>query len=495
MGPQQSTMMLTQLKGGSQHHGNGFGHHTNGSYAVSSQTPFGPHIPSSATGSSTPMNPAPATSTTGVPAPSQSSHQHEEISTIFVVGFPDDMQVGSLISSNSIKILTSHHYQEREFQNMFTFCPDFEAATLKIPNQSSTYGSTGNGATRTTGSSFHQFLPGANEGFTSNIVVDSRDGTVSWPSMDDGAGGNSFAAGGAQGNIPPRKQIIGFAKFKTKEGAFRAREQLQGRRVDIEKGAILKAEMAKKNLHTKRGVGPIPGSTTSGTGMAPTGNTPQPPAQPTTVTAVDVFGPSITDGHTIRDSGNIAGTSRVSHWREHALDPQVSSPQFAPIWDREVGNRSHRERLFDDAQEKWLAQDQLNQASFLRLNADPVELGVGLAPVAEHLEEDLEGYTAGPWDNLSGPVPQPSLSRRSSSEANFVEPSHVYPHSSRSSNEEDHRGMVEIPNTIPSDIGASLNGLSLSTRQNSSSPELPSPSSNSSGGSGGKPGVDQNPPV
>jgi hypothetical protein len=31
-----------------------------------------------------------------------------------VVGFPDDMA-------------------EREFQNMFTFCPGFEAAALKIP--------------------------------------------------------------------------------------------------------------------------------------------------------------------------------------------------------------------------------------------------------------------------------------------------------------------------------------------------------------------------
>lgn len=39
----------------------------------------------------------------------------EEISTIFVVGFPEDMQ-------------------EREFQNMFMFSPGFEAATLKVPN-------------------------------------------------------------------------------------------------------------------------------------------------------------------------------------------------------------------------------------------------------------------------------------------------------------------------------------------------------------------------
>jgi hypothetical protein len=40
----------------------------------------------------------------------------EEISTIFVVGFPEDMQ-------------------EREFQNMFMFSPGFEAATLKVPSK------------------------------------------------------------------------------------------------------------------------------------------------------------------------------------------------------------------------------------------------------------------------------------------------------------------------------------------------------------------------
>lgn len=38
----------------------------------------------------------------------------EEISTLFVVGFPENMQ-------------------EREFQNMFMFSPGFEAATLKVP--------------------------------------------------------------------------------------------------------------------------------------------------------------------------------------------------------------------------------------------------------------------------------------------------------------------------------------------------------------------------
>jgi hypothetical protein len=43
----------------------------------------------------------------------------EDISTIFVVGFPEDMQ-------------------EREFQNMFMFSPGFEAATLKLPSKDNT---------------------------------------------------------------------------------------------------------------------------------------------------------------------------------------------------------------------------------------------------------------------------------------------------------------------------------------------------------------------
>ncbi|RUO96212.1 hypothetical protein BC936DRAFT_142417 [Jimgerdemannia flammicorona] len=113
------------------------------------------------------------------------ANTNEEISTIFVVGFPDDMQ-------------------EREFQNMFIFSPGFEAATLKIP---------------------------------------SKD-------QDD-----DLSVNGVNGNgTNPRKQIIGFAKFRTRLEALEARDILSGRKVDAEKGSVLKAEMAKKNLHTKRGL-------------------------------------------------------------------------------------------------------------------------------------------------------------------------------------------------------------------------------------------------
>lgn len=66
----------------------------------------------------TPTTPTPLKtgffSTANVPEGLVSPNMKEEISTIFVVGFPEDMQ-------------------EREFQNMFMFSPGFEAATLKIP--------------------------------------------------------------------------------------------------------------------------------------------------------------------------------------------------------------------------------------------------------------------------------------------------------------------------------------------------------------------------
>ncbi|PVU86039.1 hypothetical protein BB559_004251 [Furculomyces boomerangus] len=102
----------------------------------------------------------------------------EEITTIFVVGFPEDMK-------------------EREFQNMFTFSMGFEAATLKVPTPEE---------------------------------------------IEKDPGNNS------------KKQIIGFAKFRSRLEALEARDILTGRKVDADSNSVLKAEMAKKNLHTKRGL-------------------------------------------------------------------------------------------------------------------------------------------------------------------------------------------------------------------------------------------------
>ncbi|CAG8626490.1 777_t:CDS:2, partial [Acaulospora colombiana] len=100
--------------------------------------------------------------------------------------------------------------QEREFQNMFIFSPGFEAATLKIPQK------------------------------------DCSD--------DDGSANGSSGIGSSSNNgiingNNARKQI-----FRTRLEALEARDILSGRKVDAEKGSVLKAEMAKKNLHTKRGL-------------------------------------------------------------------------------------------------------------------------------------------------------------------------------------------------------------------------------------------------
>ncbi|KAG2095087.1 uncharacterized protein F5147DRAFT_524153, partial [Suillus discolor] len=138
---------------------------------------------------------------------SVNSGRPEEISTIFVVGFPDDMQ-------------------EREFQNMFTFSSGFEAVILKIPNKEYTaYGS----------------FSGTTSTAPSGLSLDEP---------------SHFKVGRGLDGQPPRKEgIIGFAKFRTRQEALEARDLLQGRCIDIEKGAILKAKMAKKNLYTKRGIG------------------------------------------------------------------------------------------------------------------------------------------------------------------------------------------------------------------------------------------------
>ena len=99
---------------------------------------------------------------------------------------------------------------------MFTFSTGFEAATLKVPSKDhvQTYDQYGN--------------------------------PIHHHDDDDGPHG-PHAPG-------PRKQTIGFAKFRTRNEALDARDALSGRRVDAEKGNVLKAEMAKKNLHTRRGI-------------------------------------------------------------------------------------------------------------------------------------------------------------------------------------------------------------------------------------------------
>ena len=167
---------------------------------------------------------------------------------------------------------------------MFTFSVGFEAATLKIPNKdSSAYGPAAGASGAASTLRQAGFLPssssypnnshpqsnntsysGAQDPYnlvtvnSGGVVVDGPQGTSSsWQQSSSSDQFTSDTSHSQAPTMPPRKQIIGFAKFRSRQEALDARDVLQGRRVDIEKGAVLKAEMAKKNLHTKRGVGPL----------------------------------------------------------------------------------------------------------------------------------------------------------------------------------------------------------------------------------------------
>jgi hypothetical protein len=164
---------------------------------------------------------------------------------------------------------------------MFTFSAGFEAATLKIPNKELTAYGSGSATSGTAIRPGYSSHGGPNDPYNlvtlnqGGVVVDGgRDGTTSsWQPTDDShfshlVPSGPTGPGGVNTGMSTRKQIIGFAKFRTRAEALEARDTLQGRRIDIEKGAVLKAEMAKKNLHTKRGIGPLPPqlSTIIGTG-------------------------------------------------------------------------------------------------------------------------------------------------------------------------------------------------------------------------------------
>ena len=128
----------------------------------------------------------------------------QEITTLFLAGFPDDIT-------------------EREFANMFLFAKGFEASMLKHP--------TTNGAQKPEES------------------ADSRRANEKLRTA-----GSEKEMRESESQTSRNKQIIGFAKFSTREEALQARDVLNGFRIDSDRGCILKAELAKKNLHTKRSV-------------------------------------------------------------------------------------------------------------------------------------------------------------------------------------------------------------------------------------------------
>ncbi|EGG02865.1 cell wall integrity protein scw1 [Melampsora larici-populina 98AG31] len=263
----------------------------------------------------------------------------EEISTIFVVGFPEDMD-------------------EREFQNMFMFSPGFEAATLKVPatalaardhamsptgphGSSISLPSTSHG---TVGQSFSSTAPNMMDPFGMPLGYDGLEDLYS--PLGIGCGPNASLqglvdfSGLAGAGISPfgnRRQIIGFAKFKTRADALHARDVLSGRRVDAEKGCILKAELAKKNLHTKRGLSneasaPLTVSTPAFSFNGGYFNPFSPSGDP--------FSPNNKSNNVNSDSGTQSGPHRVKNIHRSSIDSdhQLQMNHFFEVEHRTLSN-------------------------------------------------------------------------------------------------------------------------------------------------------------
>ena len=97
--------------------------YTNGIH-LSSQTPYGPHVPTNVAGN-VPSNPGapPGLISSSIANGSNTAMNGEEISTIFVVGFPEDMQVRCTLSHQSRYILTHIYTRNENFKTCLLFHP------------------------------------------------------------------------------------------------------------------------------------------------------------------------------------------------------------------------------------------------------------------------------------------------------------------------------------------------------------------------------------
>lgn len=346
---------------------------------------------------------------------------------------------------------------------MFTFSPGFEAATLKIPNKEYTAysGVIGNTGLRSAISNTFGSYGGPNDPYNlvtvnqGGVVVDAgRDGTMtSWPATvpgDEVAGPHFMggALGGAGGAMNmPRKQIIGFAKFRTREEALCARDVLQGRRVDIDKGAVLKAEMAKKNLHTKRGVGPVPSSAGpgagGGSGGSGGGGANQGGMQHASgmnggglgMGGPDPYGIPTGNGESVgtreRELGTLGamglGSGRLNQWRDQIQQPQDHHPMSGPSAlngrttpgreqedDRRAnvigmglvglgsGTRGPRERLEDDDRERRRKEKEMMRLRAGNSTAFDAFHSVPVGSSARHLSNAASGGLLSPVDSGYG---------------------------------------------------------------------------------------------
>lgn len=435
---------------------------------------------------------------------------------------------------------------------MFTFSPGFEAATLKIPNKEYTaYGLGPNGQTGIRpGVPGYQGYGGANDPYNlvtvnqGGVVVDGgRDGTMSsWQAPnDDGTNGGAYIGGGNA--MPPRKQIIGFAKFRTREEALAARDVLQGRRVDIEKGAVLKAEMAKKNLHTKRGVGPIAGNQAVN---PPPVSAVNPTSFQQSILNGAGLGSSAADMYSLGNEPIMARErqqqtfesmglgAKLAQWRDpipqdpiqlnreeedrraNILNAMGLGPVLRGPRERAEEEQERRRRLrastlspYDAFHSVPAASPAISRQSSKNSSLISPDTGVSL-----HNPLHSSGYTShrpredslvGPWDHLakSTPRPVPASQRDSpppSDDALSFSPppgplqegilQHIHSESSASS--------VTGSQTCGSDteLARQIGVLSVNTTGGKTSPQLPSPASGASTGSSStRNGIDQNPPV
>jgi len=471
---------------------------------LTSQTPFGPHIPanmplhmtSSLSNGNASLPPNSASAASGVTTvPGQ-----EEISTIFVVGFPDDMQ-------------------EREFQNMFTFSQGFEAATLKIPNKDNTNYAAN--ASRLYGGSSDPFsVLAPNQGG----IEGSRDSN--WPG-DESSGVAQF---GNNGSAPPRKQIIGFAKFRTRQEAVSAKELLQGKRIDMEKGAVLKAEMAKKNLHTKRGVGTMPAinsaptMTNGATNLSGIGTTFSVYQQ----SSVNGFGhgsdPYIANGADSLSAPSGLGLGRINQTLTH-------EPGLGLLREREEDEARRREssassmgfasmsirgtRMDDEDRERRRDKEvrprnglssfdpfnTFSSHSYADIMRSSLSTGGSANGVLANGLVPQQDETIGPWDNLQTANTQQSSARSTSPSVAQLSASSLdngvltieQRQSSGPISPGVRPGGLIDSNAADGEGTKSSNGLSLTTATGDTSPQLPSPASNTSSNAGRS--IDQNPPI
>jgi hypothetical protein len=432
---------------------------------------------------------------------------------------------------------------------MFTFSSGFEAATLKIPNKEyNAYGTTAlpssssiRQPTNGLPQNYSQSYSGPNDPYNlvtvnqGGVVVDNgRDGTIaSWPApmpQDD----NHFP--GSIPTMPPRKQIIGFAKFRSRSEALDARDQLQGRRVDIEKGAVLKAEMAKKNLHTKRGVGPLPLPIP---GLIPPG-TAVPPVVPDSLSlsALTIGGVETMTARD-RELGAIGamGLGGMSQWRDPSsnIDDDRDRRNSATI-GLGAGTRGPRERAEEDERERERRRKEkearmrsANLSAFDAFHSVPAQTlsrhpsnsllsctaqieSLGASPVLTNgFKEDeyFNGIAVGPWDSITSIKKVPSVNILTNAPP-IRPPSSQSSPATRITSFSPQSNVTDLPihpqftSSQPGSSASSVAGgsqthesippLAVTTDDGNTSPQLPSPVSGTSSTST-RNFVDQNPPV